>query len=286
MANLCTMISVLAAAFAACFAGAAWITAHNALKYTKAKEAPHLLIARDVFIYGTYEITPLTNWGTPHEVPAETVVLKRFQVKELGHDIADNKPCLIFNSSSHDSSSAEIANYSGLFGEVYLENRGETKVIQIEIIECFFKMRPNKHNWKDFSLKGEGKLNIDLSQDSPFIFYVGYLCDNDSHMICNPNYMIDGKLCEDAIKVKKLKTDQLNCYLPIIIDLYEELDLVIKYTSIDGTQYIQRHTIKVLLEDEGGRYISEASRARVVRLRVFQQRIAEFSNQFVARIRK
>lgn len=171
----------------------------------------------------------------------------------------------IFNSSEKNSSNAKIDNYSGLFGELYLENRGELPIKEIEITACHFKMREsNDYDLEDFSLATQGKLDVDIGRDSPFIILIGYLFDNGNRLLCDPKYAVEGSLHAKAIQKKKMYDDQLRCYLPVMIDLYDELTFTFRFTSQDGSIYEQEHTVKINLSGDGGIYTPTASVATLI----------------------
>lgn len=255
-----TTIAAIAAVAAAIFAGLTWKSAEKALEYSKTKEAPDLWMKKDMFVYGDYKITHLSQWDQPRGIPPETVVLKHFPVIQTTTGNSLNRVCAIFNSSSKDSSNAQIDNFSGLFGEVYFENRGELPIKEIEISNCHFKMRTsNDYHLEDFSLTAQGKLDVDIGRDSPFIVLIGYLFDNGNHLLCDPKYASNGTLNENAVQKKKMYDDQLRCYLPVMIDLYDEMTITFKFTSQDGSIYEQKHMVKIELSGDGGMYTPTAS---------------------------
>lgn len=227
----------------------------KALDYTKAKEAPDLWMKKDVFVWEEYEITQLSHWGQPDGIPAKSIVLQQYPVKEVATGNLLNRTCLILNSSSKSSSNAQIDNYSGLFGEVHFENRGAVAIKEIEVTSCHLKMRENTgYDLQDFDLTPVGKLDVDIERGEPFIIFVGYLFDNDEHRICDPRYMNDEGLREDAMQKKRMYDDQLRCYLDVIIDLYDEMTFTLRFTAQDGSVYEQEHSVKIELAGNGGIY--------------------------------
>lgn len=250
-----TTTAAIAAVAAAVFAGLTWKSAEKALEYSKTKEAPDLWMKKDLFVYGDYEITNLSKWNQPQGIPPKTVVLQHFPVVQTATGNRLNRVCAIFNSSTKNSSNAQIDNYSGLFGEVYFENRGELSIREIEITDCHFKMRAsNDYDLEDFSLAAQGKLDIAIGRDSPLVILIGYLFDNGNHLLCDPKYALEGTLDKEAIQKKKMYDDQLRCYLPVMIDLYDEVTVTFKFTSQDGSTYEQQHTVKIELSGDGGIY--------------------------------
>lgn len=261
-----TALAAIAAVVAALFAGLAWRSAEKALKYARTKEAPDLWMKKDVFVYGEYEITQLSQWEQPKGVPPRTVVLRHFPVMEKKSNNHLNRVCTIFNSSQKHSSNAHIDNYSGLFGELHFENRGALSIKEIEITKCHFKMRRNTdYELEDFQLTAQGKLDVDIGRDAPLIVLVGYLFDNDTHLLCDPKYATGGSLHAEAIQKKKMYDDQLRCYLPVMIDLYEELTFTFRFTSQDGSAYEQEHTVKIELCGDGGIYTPTANVAILIK---------------------
>lgn len=257
-----TAIAAIAAAVAAIFAGLAWWNTEQALNYTRLKEAPDLWIVSDKFVYGDYGIAELSDWGIPRNVPKETVVLRHYPVIDLRTGDKLNRICAIFNSSEKHSTNAQIDNYSGLFGEIHFENRGDIGIKKIEIINCSFKMREVPGlDLEDFSLEPSGALDVDIGRGSPFIMFIGYLYDNDNHMMCNPKYVTNGRLNPTEIEKKRMFDDQLRCYLPVIIDLYEELSFTFRFTAQDGSEYTQTHTIQIQLDGDGGIYNPKSNTA-------------------------
>lgn len=260
-----TGVATLAAVFAAIFAGLTWQSAKQTLEYAKLKEAPDLWMKRDLFVYGDYEITDLSQWNQPRGIPPETIVLQHFPVTQTTTGNHLNRVCAIFNSSAKNSSNTKIDNYSGLFGELYFENRGELPIKEIEIAECHFTMRKNNdYDLEDFSLVPQGKLDVDIGRDSPLIILIGYLFDNDTHLLCDPKYSPEGILNAEAIQKKKMYDDQLRCHLPVIIDLYDELIVTFRFTAQDGSVYEQEHTVKIELSGEGGIYTPTTSMAVLI----------------------
>ena len=250
-----TVIATVAALASPYYARCAWQNAEKALNYTKTKEAPDLWMKQDVFVWEEYEITQLSHWGQPDGIPAKSIVLRQFPVKEIATGNLLNRVCLISNSSSKSSSNAQIDNYSGLFGEVYFENRGAVAIKEIEITSCHFKMRENTgYDLEDFDLTPVGKLDVDIERGSPFIMFVGYLFDNDEHRICDPKYMNDEGLRKDVMQKKRMYDDQLRCYLDVIIDLYDEMTFTLRFTAQDGSVYEQEHSVKIELAGNGGIY--------------------------------
>ncbi|MEH2930490.1 hypothetical protein VSQ48_11345 [Candidatus Ventrimonas sp. KK005] len=259
-------LATIAAIAAAIFAGLTWKNAEKSLEYAKTKEAPDLWMKKDKFIYGEYEITQLSQWNQPMGIPPETVVLQHFPVMEKETKNHLNRMCVIFNSSKKHSSNAHIDNYTGLFGELYFENRGLLPIKEIEMTKCHFKMRKNNdYDLEDFTLKTLGKLDVDIRRDSQFIIFIGYLFDNDNHLLCDPKYSPHGILIAEAIVKKKMYNDQLRCYLPVMIDLYDELTFTFKFTSQDGSVYTQKHTIKIELNGNGGIYTPTAGIATLIK---------------------
>ncbi len=262
---LFTAIAAIAAVAAAIFAGLTWKNAEKALEYSKAKETPDLWMKKDLFVYDDYEITHLSPWNQPQGIPPETVVLQRFPVIQTTTGNKLNRVCAIFNSSAKNSSNAQIDNYSGLFGELYFENRGEMPIKEIEVTECYFKMRRNNDFYlEDFSLATQGRLDVDIGRDSPFIILIGYLFDNGDRLLCDPKYAAGGRLNAEAIQKKKMYDDQLRCYLPVMIDLYDELTFTFRFTSQDGSIYEQKHTVKIELIGDGGIYTPTADVATLI----------------------
>lgn len=250
-----TAIAAVAAVASAIFTRNTWQTAEKTLNYTKTKEAPDLWMKKDVFVWEEYEITQLSLGGQPNGIPAKSIVLQQFPVKEIETGNLLNRTCLIMNSSSKSSSNAQIDNYSGLFGEVHFENRGTVAIKEIEIANCHFKMRENTgYDLQDFDLTPVGKLDVDIERGEPFIIFVGYLFDNDEHRICDPRYMDDEGLREDAMQKKRMYDDQLRCYLDVIIDLYDEMTFTLRFTAQDGSVYEQEHSVKIELAGNGGIY--------------------------------
>ena len=96
---LFTAIAAIAAVAAAIFAGFTWKNAEKTLEYSKTKEAPDLWMKKDVFIYGDYAITHLSQWDQPQGIPPETVVLQHFPVIQTTTGNQLNRVCAIFNSS-------------------------------------------------------------------------------------------------------------------------------------------------------------------------------------------
>ena len=258
-------LATIAAIAAAIFAGLTWKNAEKSLEYAKTKEAPDLWMKKDKFIYGEYEITQLSQWNQPMGIPPETVVLQHFPVMEKKTKNHLNRMCMIFNSSKKHSSNAHIDNYTGLFGELYFENRGLLPIKEIEMTKCHFKMRKNNdYDLEDFTLKTLGKLDVDIRQDSQFIIFIGYLFDYDNHLLCDPKYSPRRILIAEAIVKKKMYNDQLRCYLPVI-DLYDELTFTFKFTSQDGSVYTQKHTIKIESNGNGGIYTPTAGIATLIK---------------------
>lgn len=248
-------VSTIAAIIAAIFAGLAWYNAEKSLNYTKAKEAPDLWLKKDVFVWEQYDITQLSQWGQPSEIPAKSIVLQQFPVKEIATGNRLNRICLILNSSPKSSSNAHIDNYTGLFGELHFENRGTLSIKQIEIKSCRFKMRENTpYDLEDFDLTPVGKIDVDIERGAPFIMFVGYLFDNDEHRFCDPQYMTDKGMHDEAMRKKKMYDNQLQCYLDIIIDLYDEMTFALRFTAQDGSVYEQEHKIQIELAGNGGIY--------------------------------
>lgn len=259
-------LATIAAIAAAIFAGLTWKNAEKSLEYAKTKEAPDLWMKKDKFIYGEYEITQLSQWNQPMGIPPETVVLQHFPVMEKKTKNHLNRMCMIFNSSKKHSSNAHIDNYTGLFGELYFENRGLLPIKEIEMTKCHFKMRKNNdYDLEDFTLKTLGKLDVDIRQDSQFIIFIGYLFDYDNHLLCDPKYSPRRILIAEAIVKKKMYNDQLRCYLPVMIDLYDELTFTFKFTSQDGSVYTQKHTIKIESNGNGGIYTPTAGIATLIK---------------------
>ena len=206
-------IAALAAVAAAIFAWGTWYNAEETLKYAKAKETPDLWMVKDKFVYGEYAITHLSQWDQPQGIPQGTLVLQHFPVKEIETGNTLNRICAIVNSSTKYSSNDHIDNYSGLFGELYFQNRGEIPIKEIEITKCDFKMRDsNDYQLEDFSLSTQGKLDVDIGRDSQLIVLLGYLYDNDEHLLCDPKYVSDGLLDLKTVQKKKMFDDQLRCY--------------------------------------------------------------------------
>ena len=58
--------------------------------------------------------------------------------------------------------------------------------------------------------------------------------------------------------------DQLRCYLPVMIDLYDELTFTFRFTSQDGSIYEQKHTVKIELIGDGGIYTPTADVATLI----------------------
>lgn len=259
-------LATIAAIAAAIFAGLTWKNAEKSLEYAKTKEAPDLWMKKDKFIYGEYEITQLSQWNQPMGIPPETVVLQHFPVMEKKTKNHLNRMCMIFNSSKKHSSNAHIDNYTGLFGELYFENRELLPIKEIEMTKCHFKMRKNNdYDLEDFTLKTLGKLDVDIRQDSQFIIFIGYLFDYDNHLLCDPKYSPRRILIAEAIVKKKMYNDQLRCYLPVMIDLYDELTFTFKFTSQDGSVYTQKHTIKIESNGNGGIYTPTAGIATLIK---------------------
>ena len=262
-----TAIAALAAVAAAIFAGLTWREASNTLDYTLRREAPDLYLKTDRFIYGDFEISDKTEWNTPRNIPSNSVVLKQYPMIETITGNKYNRRCLIMNSSNKHSSSSPIANYSGLFGELHLQNRGDVVITRIEIAECRFVMRNDTgFGLEDFSLEPSGYLDVDIGRDSPLILYIGYLYDNDSHMLCNPQYVVNGVLDSGAMEKKRMFDDQLRVYLPVIIDLFEEMSITFRLTTQDGRVYLQTSTMRVLERDMngGGMYVPDTPPAQLV----------------------
>lgn len=117
---------------------------------------------------------------------------------------------------------------------------------------------------EDFDLSTQGELDVDVGRDAPFIIFIGYLFDNDTHLLCDPKYASDGSLNAEIIQKKKMYNDQLRCYLPVIIDLYEEVTFTFKFTSQDGSIYEQDHSVKIKLSGDGGIYTPTASMATLI----------------------
>ena len=258
-------IAALAAVAAAIFAWGTWYNAEETLKYAKAKETPDLWMVKDKFVYGEYAITHLSQWDQPQGIPQGTLVLQHFPVKEIETGNTLNRICAIFNSSTKYSSNDHIDNYSGLFGELYFQNRGEIPIKEIEITKCDFKMRDsNDYQLEDFSLSTQGKLDVDIGRDSQLIVLLGYLYDNDEHLLCDPKYVSDGLLDLKTVQKKKMFDDQLRCYLPVMIDLYDELSLIFRFTAQDGCVYEQEHKIKITLSGDGGMYTPTSSVAQLI----------------------
>lgn len=258
-------IAALAAVAAAIFAWGTWYNAEETLKYAKAKETPDLWMVKDKFVYGEYAITHLSQWDQPQGIPQGTLVLQHFPVKEIETGNTLNRICAIVNSSTKYSSNDHIDNYSGLFGELYFQNRGEIPIKEIEITKCDFKMRDsNDYQLEDFSLSTQGKLDVDIGRDSQLIVLLGYLYDNDEHLLCDPKYVSDGLLDLKTVQKKKMFDDQLRCYLPVMIDLYDELSLIFRFTAQDGSVYEQEHKIKITLSGDGGMYTPTSSVAQLI----------------------
>lgn len=202
-----TAVAAIAAVVAALFAGLAWYNSKQALRYAKAKEAPDLWIVKDKFVYSEYKIIRyLSPWGQPRGIPQETIILQHFPVEETATGNTLNRICAIINSSAKHSSNAHVDNYSGLFGELYFQNRGEISIREIEITRCDFKMRKsNDFQLEDFCLSAQGKLDVDIGRDSQLIVLLAYLYDNNEHLLCDPKYISDGLLDIETIKMKKCK---------------------------------------------------------------------------------
>ena len=122
----------------------------------------------------------------------------------------------------------------------------------------------NDYDLEDFSLATQGKLDVDIGRDSPFIILIGYLFDNGNRLLCDPKYTVEGSLHAEAIQKKKMYDDQLRCYLPVMIDLYDELTFTFRFTSQDGSIYEQEHTVKINLSGDGGIYTPTASVATLI----------------------
>lgn len=250
-----TVVAAIAAVVSAIFAGLAWHNSEKALNYTKAKEAPDLWMKKDVFVLGKYKITQLSHWNQPNGIPAKSVVLQHFPIEETETGYKVNRICNIVNASSKSSSNTRIDNYTGLFGELHFENRGTVPIKEIEMTSYRFKMKEDtKYTLEDFELTPIGKLNVDIERGSPLILYIGYLFDNDEHMLCDPQYMSNDGLRLDAVQKKKMQDDQLRCYLDVIIDLYDEMSFTLRYTAQDGSTYDQEYTISINRFGEGGIY--------------------------------
>ena len=58
--------------------------------------------------------------------------------------------------------------------------------------------------------------------------------------------------------------DQLRCYLPVMIDIYDELTFTFRFTSQDGSIYEQEHTVNINLSGDGGIYTPTASVAKLI----------------------
>lgn len=84
-------------------------------------------------------------------------------------------------------------------------------------------------------------------------------------MLCDPKYVSGGALNEDAILKKKMYDDQLRCYLPVMIDLYDEMAITIRFTAQNGRVYEQKHTVKIDLCGDGGIYTPTASVATLIK---------------------
>lgn len=69
---------------------------------------------------------------------------------------------------------------------------------------------------------------------SKYMNYIRYLFDNGNRLLCDPKYAVEGTLNAEAIQKKKMYDDQLRCYLPVMIDLYDELTFTFRFTSQDG----------------------------------------------------
>lgn len=204
IAAIAAVVAAAAAVAAAIYAKKCMENSEKALNYTMSKEAPDLWRERDVFVWEQYDIVQLSHWGQPGGIPAKSIVLQQFPVKEIETGNLLNRTCLILNSSPKSSSNAQIDNYSGLFGEVHFENRGAVAIKEIEIADCHFKMRENtEYDLEDFDLTPVGKLDVDIERGEPFIIFVGYLFDNDEHRICDPRYMNDEGLRKDAMQKKE-----------------------------------------------------------------------------------
>lgn len=255
IAAIAAVVAAAAAVAAAFYAKNAWKNSEKALNYTMSKEAPDLWLEKDVFVWEQYDIAQLSNWGQPGGIPAKSIVLQQFPVKEIETGNLLNRTCLILNSSSKSSSNAPIDNYTGLFGELHFENRGSLPIKEIEITSCHFKMRENTpYDLEDINLTPVGKIDVDIERGAPFIMFVGYLFDNDEHRFCDPQYMTDEGMHDEAMRKKKMYDNQLRCHLNIIIDLYDEMTFTLRFTAQDGSIYDQEHTIKIQLDGNGGIY--------------------------------
>ena len=58
----------------------------------------------------------------------------------------------------------------------------------------------NDYDLEDFSLATQGKLDVDIGRDSPFIILIGYLFDNGNRLLCDPKYTVEGSLHAEAIQ--------------------------------------------------------------------------------------
>lgn len=62
-----------------------------------------------------------------------------------------------------------------------------------------------------------------------------------------------------------MQDDQLRCFLPVMIDLYDELSLTFRFTAQDGNVYEQEHKVKITLCGDGGIYTPTSSTAQLIK---------------------
>lgn len=46
-----------------------------------------------------------------------------------------------------------------------------------------------------------GKLDVDIGKDAPLIIFIGYLFDNDTHLLSDPKYAAGGGSHAEAIQM-------------------------------------------------------------------------------------
>lgn len=261
-----TAIAAVAASVAAAFAGLAWCEARKSRRYIETKEAPDLWLVKDKFVYGDYQIAEdeSTPYNQPKDIPPKTAILRNFSIIDNSTKERLNRICIILNSSSTGSSSSKINNFTGLFGEIYFENRGTLGIKKIKIIDMSFKMNKTYgYDVEDFKLETVGEIDVDISRGFPFVAFIGYLYNEGAHMLCDPKYVEDSHLREDAMRKKRNYDNQLSCHLPVIIDLYDEVSFTFEYVAQNEVTYTQTQTVKIERDECGGWYKPKPEPAKI-----------------------
>lgn len=243
----------LAAIFAGIAACCAIITLIDNHRLRQKAKIPDLYLAKDKFVYGEYEFFDLKN-GVPKDIPEMTASFSRRIIVRDGLKL--NQFSIIYNASRKHTNNDIPENYTHIFGEVHLENRGGVTIKSIKLENCNFIMRKDtglrlEH---EFSLETEGNESINLQKGQSLIIYIAYLFDNDDHRLCDPSCLDEnGRLNSDAMNYKRNEENQLRCPLPVIIDLYDELHFTLQYTTFpDNKEYQQHFIIKIQTEMEKG----------------------------------